>query len=222
MSFHLKYFYSFHFIFKTCILNGVNGIDLFPITHMEYRNLSEINYPDHIHLRFDDRYAIEDGVDLKVFSNNFLSPHDYTKSLSINLYCMGNYQEKVWRRMPLDMEYLFFICPNRCNANPCLYIENAFEYSCSSDYVLKRAEKVTYSIGKIDKQMIDQWTDSWHHHTFKCECFSGFEWIENDKNDSGGTCERTKHLITCKTIECVIGLCVIIENKEKCNSFVFK
>ena len=48
------------------------------------------------------------------------------------------------------------------------------------------------------------------------------KWIENDKNDSGGTCERTKHLIACETIECVIGSCVIIENKEKCNSFVFK
>ena len=51
-------------------------------------------------------------------------------------------------------------------------------------------------------------------YSFRCECYSNYEWISNDINDSGGTCELKTP--SCEDIICITGACVLNENTASC------
>ena len=142
---------------------------------------------------------------------------------------------------------IFEWCPDRCHSKPCLFVENAFEDSCEpvlenrnesanfksfrinyeslQNFIFKNFYKNDYgSLENYASQKIQKiqyyYFDDNIKNSFKCECFNGFEWKSDHTNDLGGTCEPKKQ--DCTTINCIVGECVIFENKPICKLVIWE
>jgi hypothetical protein len=180
-----------------------SGAELFSITHLEAKSSL---MPYYMHIRFDDVYTRANNSFLKILD---LLDDNYSKFREAYDECEMGVNVRVVKLV----SDVFIKCPNRCNANPCLYIENAFEHSCYSEHVRFLTTKETWSYRDISRKQDVQ--DSFYHYIYKCECFSGFEWLIHDYNDTGGECVPIEIVKSkCEDmIECVTGQCVIINDK---------
>jgi hypothetical protein len=201
------------------LIHSTHDVDLYPITHLEMpKDL-------YMHIRLNDIFRKEEKLFLKVIDlNDDISLYEL---FATNDACKSSLTH-------VNIKDSSRKCPDRCNANPCLYIENAFEHSCYSEYWKMKPSKQSFLFGKYDGSVfvnVDTTTaesvfeaifnyksNSLWNNIYKCECFRGYEWVEDDYNDTGGKCVPIE-IVNSKcedVIECVTGHCVTINHKHIC------
>ena len=225
-----------------------SSIDLFPVANIMRTKFISL-YAKHIW--FNDIYVKQPGVYRKVFSNSYEdSQESVTLIAAMNVYGFRfdidlnfeytdskiddssvngllNYASDLSNcaryvdKHDYHLQRLYNNCPSRCNARPCLFVENAFEDSCEWDFLNTSMKYTFFEYTAAHKKML---TELYPEHvrnafermlqtSFRCECHHDYVWVADDSNNSGGVCVRKISTPNCDTIKCVTGKCV--ENNGK-------
>ena len=168
----------------------------------------------------------------KSYSREMSIPNEVPEALSpgyLSIYSndLAECASKIYNHK-LDLHQMYQNCPNRCNARPCMFIKNAFEDSCQTEFFNSDNKKTFFDYTdnrKILMRYINADTrqrfDDMLQISFKCECYNNYEWVNNDMDDLGGVCVFKKP--TCESIRCETGQCIIDHEEEaKCGILFLK
>jgi hypothetical protein len=175
----IGFYLIFNFIHSTHDVDVDVDAEFFPITHLE---MPKDLILDYMHIRLNDIYRGEEKMFLKVIDLN--KGISLFKLFAANDACQFSLKN-------VNIEDSFYKCPDRCNANPCLYIENAYEHSCYSEYWKMKPVKQSFLFGKYEgsvfqsgdtttaeslfEAIFNYKSNSLWNCIYKCECVRGYE-----------------------------------------------